>query len=124
MANARVDLSLGPDFVESKTLTWKTDGLIFLPVSGGGCSTTRITTHGSGFVGSLPTSDTDEHALWFTVYSNETTQSLFPLWGEGGCGTFLIGDYIYVVRKVQHDFPTDGFQRFYVYMVSVGRHES
>ena len=124
MASARLDLSLGPDFVESKTLTWKTDGLIFLPVSGGGHSATRITTYGSGVGGSVPTSDMDEHALWFTVYYNDTTQSLFPHWGERGCDTFLIGDYVYSVRNVEHICPRDGFQRFYVHVVSVGRHEA
>lgn len=31
MGNARLEIAFGPDFSESRTLTWKHDGLVILP---------------------------------------------------------------------------------------------
>ena len=76
MAKARLEVSFGPDFSETRTLTWEHDGLIFLPTAAPRFPTVRTSSYaqawvGHDFIGNLP-----HHLLWFTVYRNGNTSFL------------------------------------------------
>ena len=119
MAKARLEVSFGPDFSETRTLTWKHDGLIFLPTANPRLPTVRTASYaqawyGRDFIGDLP-----HHLLWFTVYRNDNT-SFLDRRGDRQDHQFLIDKLIYTIGGFSHTMGRNVFQRYYIEMLTIG----
>ena len=119
MAKTRLEVSFGPDFSETRTLTWKHDGLIFLPTTAPRFPTVRTSSYaqawvGHDFIGNLP-----HHLLWFTVYRNDNT-SFLDRWGDHRNHKFLIDKLIYTVGSVSHTMGRHAIPRYYIQMLTIG----
>ena len=119
MAKTRLEVLFGPDFSETRTLTWKHDGLIFLPTTAPRFPTVRTSSYaqawvGHDFIGNLP-----HHLLWFTVYRNGNT-SFLDRRGDRRDHGFLIDKLIYTVGSVSHTMGKNVIPRYYIQMLTIG----
>lgn len=119
MAKARLEISFGPGFSETRTLTWNFDGLVVLPTAPARLPTVRTSSYaqtwfGREFIGNVP-----HHLLWFTVYCNENT-SFLDLYGDRRGQSFLIGQLTYAVTSYSRVMDRRTFQRYYIQMLTTG----
>lgn len=117
MARAHLDIALGPDFTEARTLTWKHDGLIVLPTANPTLPTARTATLAQAayrhqIIDSLP-----YHLLWFSVYCNDNTSFL----GSAGDREFRVGNLIYTIESFSQRMNRSAFNRYRIEMLAVGR---
>lgn len=120
MANTRLRVSFGPGFSQTRTLTWKKDGLIVLPTGNPRLPTVRVSSYaqdwcGHDFIGGVP-----HHLLWFTVYCNDNT-SFLGRWGDSPVHKFRVGRLIYTVGRSSQVLDKNAFQRYYIEMLAIGR---
>ena len=101
MTSASLKIRLGPDFLESRVLTWKHDGLIILPSGNATLPNARVSTYGSGSLGYEILGSVWNHLLWFTVYYSDNTSFLGGM-GEPQVEEYLIGDLIYARNRLTH----------------------
>ena len=118
MAKAHLEIRLGPDFSESRVLTWKDDGLIILPTGSATRPNARVSTYGSGSLGYEILANVWNHQLWFTVYCSDNT-SFLDGFGEPQVEEYLIRDLIYACKRLTHTSGRNTIQRYYVQMVSI-----
>ena len=119
MAKARLEVSFGPDFSQTRTLTWKHDGLIFLPTANPRLPTVRISSYAQAWSGHEIIGNVPHHLLWFTVYRNDNT-SFLDRRGDRRDHQFLIWKLIYTVGGFSYTTGRNVFQRFYVQMLTIG----
>lgn len=119
MANTRLRVSFGPGFSQTRTLTWKHDGLIVLPTANPRLPTVRTSSYaqdwyGHDFIGGMP-----HHLLWFTVYCNDNT-SFLGRWRDRRVHKFRVGRLIYTIGSLSHIMGRHVIQRYYIEMLAVG----
>ena len=116
MARARLEIALGPDFSETRTLTWKHDGLIVLPTANATLPTARTATYAQAayerqIVDTLP-----YHLLWFSVYRNDNTSFL----NSSRDQEFRVRNLIYTIDDFSR-INRSALSRYYIEMLTVGR---
>lgn len=118
MAKARLEIAFGPDYSESRTLTWKHDGLVILPTGNASRPLLRKSTYGSGSFRYEILGDVPNHLLWFTVYLSENTAFLDTT-ARDEEQRFLIGELVYVTKGITHIYARHAASRMYVQLISV-----
>lgn len=116
MARARLEIALGPGFSETRTLTWKHDGLIVLPTANPTLPTARTATYAQAayehqLIDTLP-----YHLLWFSVYCNDNTAFL----NAAGDREFQVGNLIYTIDDFSF-INRSAASRYYIEMLAVGQ---
>ena len=119
MANTRLRVSFGPGFSETRTLTWKHDGLIVLPTANPRLPTVRTSSYGQAWYGRDFIGDLPHHLLWFTVYCNDNT-SFLDRREDSRIHRFRIGELIYTIGHSSHIMGRRVFQRYYIEMLAIG----
>lgn len=119
MAKAQLEISFGPNFLESRTLTWKRDGLIIFPTVGPTRPSLRISDFRRGSIYHEILGEVPHHVLWFSVYCTEETAFL-DSFGDEAEQDFLVGDLLYARHTTVRESGGKFIQRYYVQLVCIG----
>ena len=116
MPKARLEIALGPHFSETRTLTWKHDGLIILPTANARLPTVRTASHAQSSYTHQIITNVPYHLLWFTAYCNDNTSFLDTI----GDRELLVKNVIYTITNFSHKMNRNAFGRYYIQMLATG----
>lgn len=117
MARTRLEIALGPDFSEIRTLTWKHDGLIVLPTAKPTLPTARTATYAQAAYERQIVDILPYHLLWFSAHRNNNTSFL-----DSARDTELrVEELIYTIERHSLNMNRNAFSRYYIEMLAVGR---
>lgn len=115
--NATLEMSVGARFCYRKQLTWKNDGLVIIPTCAPRRNLVNLHDYWRGTQGATIIDTSVTHLLWFSVYCNDNTKFLDI---HASVGELLVDELIYHIIERELDAPSDGFQRLYIKMWSIG----
>ena len=116
MARARLQITLGPEFSETRTLTWQHDGLVVLPTANPTLPTARTATMAQAAYSHQIVDNLPYHLLWFSVYHNDNTAFLNSV----GDQELQVGNLIYTIQGFSLNSSKKAFSRYYIEMLAVG----
>ena len=115
--NAALEISVGAGFHYRKQLTWKNDGLVIISTCAPRRNLVNVHDYWRGTQGATTFDASVTHLLWFSVYCNDNTKFLDV---HASVGELLVDELIYHIIERERDAPSDGFQRLYIKMWSIG----